>query len=246
MNLSDFTDIAINSQSVEDIWQTLVLELDSHGFDRIIFARKPRAELANFHNISDIMVLTNYDPGILDVFFDGRGYTQDITTLWALENEGAVSWSVSRNSFLSGEMSASQRKIHLATREAGLIAGYTYSIPGGGSGVRSGFGLCYREGASQEEVDDIWRRRSTSIVPMLQVFEMTVSRIPYVPVGQELDDRKIQILRHIADGKTVADTAELLGLHRRTVESQLTSARERLGVSTTLQATLKASRQGQL
>ena len=63
---------------------------------------------------------------------------------------------------------------------------------------------------------------------------------------QMLTKRQREVLEWVADGKTVMDTAQILGLNRATVEKHLRLAREALGVDTTPQAVLKASFHNQI
>jgi LuxR family transcriptional regulator len=49
----------------------------------------------------------------------------------------------------------------------------------------------------------------------------------------------------VADGKTIQDTATIMGLNPATIEKHLRLARDSLDVDTTAQAILKASSQNQ-
>jgi LuxR family transcriptional regulator len=60
----------------------------------------------------------------------------------------------------------------------------------------------------------------------------------------EMDAEDEALLRLLARGSTVADTARRLGLHIRTVERRLAALRRRLGVSTTAELVRLLSRGG--
>jgi len=57
----------------------------------------------------------------------------------------------------------------------------------------------------------------------------------------ELNDREIEALTWAARGKTSAEIAQLLGLSKRTVDFHIDNARIKLGVSTRIQAAVKAA-----
>jgi DNA-binding CsgD family transcriptional regulator len=56
-----------------------------------------------------------------------------------------------------------------------------------------------------------------------------------------LNDREIETLTWAARGKTSAEIAKLLDLSKRTVDFHIENARMKLGVSTRIQAAVKAT-----
>jgi len=62
------------------------------------------------------------------------------------------------------------------------------------------------------------------------------------PEALRLHDREIETLTWAARGKTSAEIAIILGLAKRTVDFHIDSAREKLGVSTRIEAAVKAAR----
>lgn len=61
-----------------------------------------------------------------------------------------------------------------------------------------------------------------------------------------LDDDARAILRHLADGETLGEAADALGLSRRTADRRLAEARRALGVERTVEAVSRARRLGWL
>ena len=61
------------------------------------------------------------------------------------------------------------------------------------------------------------------------------------PNETRLHDREIETLTWAARGKTSAEIALILGLAKRTVDFHIDSAREKLGVSTRIEAAVKAA-----
>ena len=160
--------------------------------------------------------------------------------------ELALSWSVIHKRFERGELGPQQEAFIRMTQEFGLVNGYTYSQLDRNSDALSVFGLCARDGLSQNEVDRIWKGRERRITSGLQLFSLAVQRLPHEEVTLGLSERQTEILRLVAEGKSVRDVAELLGLHRRTVEDHLSAARRIIGAETTMHALALAVRQGRV
>ena len=240
--LSDFAEIS----DLREGWARLCKALAGFEIDRAFYARKPQADLQNFHNRFRLTYFSSYGDAADQLLVGRGGYVVNRSIRWAVENAGAISWGVNHERYLAGEMSAQEEALHLGLRELGLIAGITYSNPILPNHVRSGFGLCFRAGLDQHDVDRIWADRRDQITACLQVFELAASQCINVAPGKELTARQIEILRLVIDGKTVNEVAVLLNVHRRTIDSHLAAAREKLGVATTLQAAVMATQQGQL
>src|SRR5215467_4551097 len=68
-----------------------------------------------------------------------------------------------------------------------------------------------------------------------------VARAEVWPRHVELNDREVETLTWAARGKTSAEIARLLGLSKRTVDFHIENARAKLGVSTRIQAAVKAT-----
>jgi DNA-binding response OmpR family regulator len=68
-----------------------------------------------------------------------------------------------------------------------------------------------------------------------------VARDEVWPKHVELNDREIETLTWAARGKTSAEIAKLLDLSKRTVDFHIENARAKLGVSTRIQAAVKAA-----
>jgi DNA-binding NarL/FixJ family response regulator len=71
-----------------------------------------------------------------------------------------------------------------------------------------------------------------------------VARSEIWPQQVELNDREIETLTWAARGKTSAEIARLLDLSKRTVDFHIENARTKLGVSTRIQAAVKAATGG--
>ncbi len=61
------------------------------------------------------------------------------------------------------------------------------------------------------------------------------------PADRTLSRREVECLQWLASGKTLCEAAKILGISERTIRFHITNARERLGVSTTVQAIVTAA-----
>lgn len=245
VSTNDFIAEIVLCQNMAQSWDTLTKAMKGFGFDRMIYGRKLHTERSSHQNFTDAYVLSTYGDAVDAYFVDQRHYANNFMVNWVVANAGAKSWRHSHERYDKDEMSPEERKLYEFTRNHGIKAGYTYGCPIRPN-VRSGFGLCFRDGVSQSEVDDVWEREQDNILPLLNVFDIAASTFANFSEQERLSEKEIECVLYAAEGRTADEIAELLGRHRRTVEMHLTNAREKLGVGTTLQAVLKATRQGQI
>jgi DNA-binding NarL/FixJ family response regulator len=62
--------------------------------------------------------------------------------------------------------------------------------------------------------------------------------------AHQLSPREIEVLRHLAEGRSTADTAALMGVSLNTIRNQVQSAIRRLGAHSKLEAVAIAQREG--
>ena len=244
--LCNFIKICAGAKHIEACWESLRANLDDFGFDRLLFASKGGANKSNLHNLFGTYILSSYGEAVDQLFITNRAFVEDFTVNWLLENIGAVSWQVNRDRYLQGNMTKSETQIHLATREIGLVNGYSYTSTPPDTGYAAGFGLCAKTYITQAEVDETWRLNGALIEALLDVFLINFRRIPTARQHEILDFETLKILEQIYLGKTNTEIAELLGYHRRTVEQRLSEARRKLDVSNTAQLVGKLVEQAQL
>ncbi|WP_411892844.1 helix-turn-helix transcriptional regulator [Yoonia sp. SDW83-1] len=244
--LNNFIGHVTAAKHIDDCWEKLTDCLRIFGFTKLLFAAKANVTFENLHNHFGVILLSTYGAEIDEFFFNNRAYVTDMMTRWALENQGAISWQVNRNRFLNDAMTKIERQVHLMTRELGLIAGYTYSPSAVDADFVSGFGLSVDASTDQEEVDRIWSSHGPTIERLLDVFHIAVRRMPIASEDDRLPSQTLSIARLISEGKTNSEVAEILNIHRRTVEQRLSHARYRLDVANTSQLVAKLVAQAQL
>ncbi len=92
-----------------------------------------------------------------------------------------------------------------------------------------------------------WEKLKTKILGELQLHTiqlhdsiMRTDEIKRSITAAPLSDREVEVMQWVAAGKNQQDVADILNLSRRTVETHLSSAKNRLGVTSTAQAVGRA------
>lgn len=232
------------ARSVEEAWAHLVVFLDGHGFDRLIYGSTRLLSGSNIGPHDDLTILFHHDEAYLRAFLDREMYANAPMMRWAFDHVGAQSWGwIARN---SESLTAEEQRVLEFNRSMDVRAGYTISFPPLGPRERAVLGLTARRGISQTEIDAYWAEHGREISALCDVFHLKAMTMPATTRGRELTDRQRQVLEWVGDGKTVQDIALLIDRRPATVEKHLRLAREALGVETTAQAVLKAAFLGKL
>ncbi len=242
--LLEHLDAVTNVQKAEDLWELHTTKMASYGFDRIIYAFTRYRTTSSLGDPQDWVLLTNQDPAYMKEFVDGGMYFHAPMLRWALENDGACSWSWMEEMLAEDAFTKSEMKVVDFNRKMGVTAGYTISFSSMSSRTKGAIALTAKPGMSQAEVDEMWAEHGREILVINNVAHLKVLTLPYVT--RQLTRRQREVLECVGDGKTTQDTAFLLGLTPATVEKHLRLAREALDVDTTAQAVLKAAFQNQM
>jgi LuxR family transcriptional regulator len=229
-----------NATSVEQLWRLHLDAMASFGFDRLLYGYTRYRSGRSLGDPQDLVVLTNLPAAYMRPYLDEGLYTSGPMVRWALENDGACSWTWAEEEAAKGAFTPAELKTLQFNRKLGLTAGYTISFRSVSQRAKGGIGLCARPGLSQAEVDELWAQQGPTIVVMNNVFHLKLLTLPYSGARQ-LTQRQREVLQWVGDGKTAQDIALLMGLSAATVEKHLRLAREALDVETTAQAVLKAA-----
>ena len=226
-----------NAQTVEDLWPRFCEMLDEYGFDRVIYGYTRYRTDHSLGDPQDWVVLTNQSQSYMERFIDDGLCYHAPMLRWALENDGACSWSWMAE---PGNLTPSEMKVAAFNQEMGVTAGYTVSFRSVSVRSKGAMALTARPGVSQNEVDRMWQETGKAVSVLCNVVHLKLLTLPYS--GQRsLTKRQKEVLQWVGDGKTTQDIAILLGLTPATVEKHLRLAREALDVETTAQAVLKAA-----
>jgi LuxR family transcriptional regulator len=235
-----------NAQSIEELWDMHCRQMASYGFDRIIYGFTRYRTTTSLGDPEDFVILTNHDTTYTDFFMGQSQYFHAPMVKWALENEGACSWSILEDMMEAGALTESERKVIQVNKELGVEAGYTVSFKSISKRIKGAIALTGRRGLRQSDVNAIWAEHGSDILIMNNVAHLKIMTLPYAGPTRHLTKRQREALQWVGDGKTTQDIAILMGLTAATVEKHLRLARESLSVETTAQAVLKAAFQNQM
>jgi len=235
-----------NAPSVEELWDIHTRYMADFGFDRLIYGFTRYRTATSLGDPNDFIVLSNHCDAYRDVFIGKSLYFHAPMVRWAMENDGACSWSVLHRMIENDALSPKARQVVEFNRRYDVTAGYSISFKSVCPRAKGAIALTARPGLSQDTVDALWNCHGEAILALNNVMHLRLLSLPHSAPGRALTLRQKEVLGWVADGKTVQDIAVLMGLTRPTVEKHLRLARKALCVETTAQAVLKLSLQNQM
>lgn len=236
----------LSARDISTLWAYLHRDLERVGFQKVFYVCTQRRPANGEFTVRDAIVHSSYGAEFDRYFVEGGAYASDITTQWAINSQGAISWSLSRRLNRRGQVTPKQREVHERSLALGIVNGYTVSLRTPRSTLVSGFGLCAGDETTQTRVDRTWLDHGDEVLLALSAFDICARAIPQVRAEEELSKRQREVLEWAGDGKTIDEIADIMDLHRNTVAKHMQEARQRLGVANTVQAVLRAALQGQI
>ena len=246
MILNRYLEALTNAQSLEELWDMHCRRMAGYGFDRLLYAFTRYRSGTSLGDPDDFVILTNHPTSYVETFISDGLYFHGPMVRWALDNEGACSWSVVEDMIATGTMSRSEARVIEFNKAHQVNAGYTIGFKSISPRAKGGIALTAPADMRQHEVDQIWSQHGQDILVMNNVAHLKILTLPYTAPGRGLTRRQREALGWVGDGKTTQDIALLMGLTPATVEKHLRLAREALNVDTTAQAVLKAALQNQM
>jgi len=231
----------VTATSIEELWNVHIRRMADYGFDRLIYGYSRYLTPTSIGDPDDFILLSNHDPAYMDRFINERLFQDAPMVRWARNHDGPQSWSLIRDMLESGALSESEKRVVEFNRSMDVVAGYSISFKSLSPRAKGAIALTARRGLTQDDVDDVWARHGEDILLLNNLVHLRLITLPYSAHARSLTDRQCEVLEWAGDGKTVQDTATLMGLTPVTVEKHLRLARQALGVETTAQAVLKAA-----
>ncbi|MCA0043797.1 helix-turn-helix transcriptional regulator [Celeribacter litoreus] len=228
--------------TVEEVWEHVLDRINAAGFKNALYGFTRFHTPSGFGNENDHLILTNFDADYLNGYLDEGRWKHAPMVRWSVENSGACPWSWIEENMDS--MSQKELDVIAFNQKMGVTAGFTLAFPHAIKRTKGALGMAMAPGSTQEQANEIWEKYGARIELIAGVAHLKLLSMPLPK--RLLTNRQREVLEWIGDGKTVADTAEILGLNKATVEKHLRLAREALGVETTAQAVLKASFHNQM
>ena len=236
----------LNAPNIEGLWELHTRQMAEYGFDRIMYGYTRYRTATSLGDPDDFVFLTNHDTAYTDVFLREGLYAHAPMVRWALNNDGACSWSAVGEMIKSGTLTHEEHKVIEFNKSQNVLAGYSISFKSVSPRAKGAIGLTARSGLTQADVDAAWIEHGDDIIVLNTITHLRILSLPYTAPARALTKRQREVLGWVSDGKTMQDIALLLGLTAATVEKHLRLARESLSVETTAQAVVKAAFQNQM
>lgn len=241
-----FCETILRSRDIKEIWDAHCREMAKYGFTRVIYGFTSFRTANSLGDVDDMLILANHEPEYLELFVGGGLYRDAPMVQWAAANDGAASWRMLAERINRNELTPAEIAVIDLNNRFGIRAGYSIGFGDASSRSRGGMGLVGRPGLSQDDVDRIWAENERELMVKNRLVHLRISTMPFATARRALTNRQREVLEWVADGKTTADIAIIMGLTASTVEKHLRLAREALDVDTTAQAVMKASLQKQI
>ncbi|WP_168192123.1 helix-turn-helix transcriptional regulator [Pararhodobacter marinus] len=231
--------LASRDQAV--IWKLACDFFRGLGFEHVLYGYSPDSRGQNLGAPEDFLLLSTMPKAIVTELVDRGYFRMSCTFQWAVENTGIASWSMTHEEAgLAGQIEVRQEGLDFFA-EHGLINGCCIGFQKERTRGRAVMALIAPAVVSQDEVDKLLSDLHDVIFTVAAVAHRSLSILPYHPPGRRLSRRQREVLEWVADGKTSADIATIMGITVSTVEKHLRLARETLGVETTAHAISKAA-----
>ncbi len=236
----------LNAPSIEELWDMHITRMSEYGFDRLIYGYTRYRTATSLGDPEDFVLLSNHETDYLETFIKDGLYFHAPMVRWALDHEGACSWSVLADMLATETLTAEENKVIAFNRSMNVTAGYSISFKSVSPRTKGAIALTARADLSQEDADAVWEEHGEDIILLNNLVHLRILTLPYTAPGRTLTKRQKEVLGWVGDGKTIQDIAILMELTPATVEKHLRLARESLSVETTAQAVLKAAFQNQM
>jgi LuxR family transcriptional regulator, quorum-sensing system regulator SdiA len=246
MSLDNHINTLMSTRSIEELWDMHCRHMKHYGFIRLLYGFPHYRSGQSLGDPDDLVILSNHSKEYLDWFIGEEKYKKAPMVLWALANEGVMSWSDITTRYEAGSLTSEEIDIMAQNHALGVRAGYSISFSSVTPRSKGAIALTGGPDTTQAEIDAIWEKHQSEIIALNNVVHLKILSLPRVSPTRSLTQRQLEALHWVGDGKTTADTALLMGLTQATVEKHLRLAREVLSVETTAQAVLKAALQNQL
>lgn len=234
------------ANSIEALWDLHCRHMARFGFDRLLYGFTRFRTPTSLGDPNDFIILSNMDSTYVQRFVNDGLYLQAPMVRWAIDNDGAASWSVLQMMKDSGTVTDAERRIIAFNEKHGVTAGFSISFRSLSDRNKGAVALIAERDKTQAEVDAMWETSGELIQLMNNIVHLKILTLPYTPPNQALTKRQREALEWVGGGKTMQDIATIMGLTPATVEKHLRLARLALNVDTTAQAVLKASLQNQM
>lgn len=223
------------------VWQEICAFFNRLGFEHVLYGYSPDSRGAVLGAPENYLVLSTLpQPLVREMVVTGY-FRRSTTFHWALHNAGIASWSMSNEQAGVGPDFEIPPEAEAFFHRNGLLSGASIGFTHERTRGRAAMAVIAPPTTAQAQVDEVLDETRDLIFAVAAVAHRCLSSVPYHPPGRRLTQRQREVLEWVAEGKTTADIAQIMGITPPTVEKHLRLARETLGVETTPQALVKAT-----
>jgi len=231
----------LHASDQERIWSLVCNFYADLGFKHVLYGYSPDSHGAVLGSPENYLVLSTLPQPVIRQIVSEGYFRMSGTFHWALSNVGIASWSMTpQEAGMPADFSVSPEAEAFFVCH-GLLTGCAIGFPQERTRGRAVMALIAPPTTSQDEVDILLETARDVVFTVAATAHRCLSSLPYHPPGRRLTQRQREVLEWVAEGKTSADIAQIMGITPPTVEKHLRLARETLGVETTPHALIKAS-----
>lgn len=225
----------------ETIWALTLDFLRRFGFLHAVYGYSPDSRGATLGAPEDYIILSTLPPAVTHELVADGHYLQSFTFHKALNDVGVMQWSATPEQCGLPADTTIQPASAAFFERCGMLAGCTIGFPSDRTRGRAVLALVAGPGHDQPSLDALLERCGEMIFVAAAIANRCIINLPQIGGTRSLTHRQREVLEWVADGKTSADIAVIMGITATTVEKHLRLARETLNVDTTAHALIKAS-----
>lgn len=231
----------MRADNIEEAWATTVASFRALGVAEVIYGYSPDARGAVLGSVDDFLILSTLQRDRIRELVARGFHTQSVTFNWALRHAGVASWSmpVEEAGMPAGFVQRPEAQAFYAAN--GIVAGVSVGFATARTRGAAAMALIAPPGVTQAQVDAWLPATREALFAIGSVAHRALAGLPWTRPNGDLTDRQREVLEWVAEGKTTADIALILGLKPATVEKHLRLARQCLAVETTAHALVKAT-----
>lgn len=231
----------LSTTDAGQIWQEVCDFFSGLGFAHVIYGYSPDSRGTVLGAPENYLILSTLPTPVMRELVSMGHFRRSVTFHWALNNVGLATFSMTEREAGVGEDFAVPPESMAFFQRNNMQTGASIGFASERTRGKAVMALIAAPGINQERVNRVLDATRDVVYAIAAVAHRCLSALPYHPPGKRLTPRQREVLEWVAEGKTTADIALIMGITPPTVEKHLRLARETLGVETTPQALVKAT-----
>lgn len=231
----------LTASDQETVWSLTTAFLRDLGFAHAFYGYSPDSRGHKLGSPEEYQILSTLAPAAMKEMVECGYYRQSSTFHWALRNTGLALWSMTAEECgVGADFTVDPAAIEFFDR-TNLRTGCTIGFPNERTRGNAVMALVGPPESHQHEIDALVAEMHDVIFVTATVAHRCLMLLPFNAPNGNLTQRQREVLEWVAEGKTSADIATIMGISPATVDKHLRLARETLGVETTAHALIKAA-----